>query len=212
MVNAEQQRQMDNPLHICTCMQAMNLSLQIMERVGSLKRRTLDPIAERIYFYASWAHELNGSLSTIRSALLAAHRTACLHHNTTCQATLLNLLLRNYQVHCALLGRLRPRGFRSARFPSKCIRSLLSMAYVFGSITSSMTKRRSCSPRQRFLSKQAPHSSHATCTTLAVSKRCSLNTRRRTVAFCKPSAKRLPAKASASVSLFTSSARSCSFF
>ena len=33
----------------------------------------------------------------IRSPLLAAHRTACLHHNAPCQATLLNLLLRNYQ-------------------------------------------------------------------------------------------------------------------
>ena len=29
--------------------------------------------------------------------MLAAHRTACLHHNSTCQATLLNLLLRNYE-------------------------------------------------------------------------------------------------------------------
>ena len=38
-----------------------------------------------------------GQLQTIRSPLLAAYRTACLHHNTTCQATLLNLLLRNYQ-------------------------------------------------------------------------------------------------------------------
>jgi len=32
----------------------------------------------------------------MRSKLLAAHRTACLHHNTACQATTLNLLLRNY--------------------------------------------------------------------------------------------------------------------
>lgn len=77
--------------------EAMPLSLQLMDRVAALKRRTLDPIAERIYFYASWAHEINGNLAAIRSPLLAAHRTACLHHNTVCQATLLNLLLRNYQ-------------------------------------------------------------------------------------------------------------------
>jgi len=76
---------------------AVPFSLQLMERVGALKRRTLDPIAERVYFYASWAHEVNGTLVAIRSPLLAAHRTACLHHNSTCQATLLNLLLRNYQ-------------------------------------------------------------------------------------------------------------------
>lgn len=37
--------------------QAVPFSLQLMERVTALKRRTLDPIAERIYFYASWAHE-----------------------------------------------------------------------------------------------------------------------------------------------------------
>ena len=77
---------------------AVPFSLQLMDRVGALKRRTLDPIAERVYFYASWAHEVNGTLVAIRSPLLAAHRTACLHHNSTCQATLLNLLLRNYQV------------------------------------------------------------------------------------------------------------------
>lgn len=78
--------------------QAVPLGLQLMERVGALKRRTLDPIAEKVYFYASWAHEVNGTLVAIRSPLLAAHRTAGLHHNATCQATLLNLLLRNYQV------------------------------------------------------------------------------------------------------------------
>jgi len=77
--------------------QAVPLGLQLMERVGALKRRTLDPIAEKVYFYASWAHEVNGTLVAIRSPLLAAHRTAGLHHNATCQATLLNLLLRNYQ-------------------------------------------------------------------------------------------------------------------
>jgi 26S proteasome regulatory subunit N3 len=74
----------------------MPWSLMLMERVGALKRRTLDPIAERVYFYATWSHELNGQLAAIRSPLLAAYRTACLHHNTVCQATLLNALLRNY--------------------------------------------------------------------------------------------------------------------
>lgn len=75
---------------------AMPWALQLMERVAALKRRTLDPIAEKVYFYASWAFECGGQLASLRSPLLAAHRTAMLHHNATCQATLLNMLLRNY--------------------------------------------------------------------------------------------------------------------
>jgi len=71
-------------------------SRTLMERVTGLKRRTLDPLAERVYFYASWSFECANSLAAVRSALLAAHRAACLHHNAVCQATLLNLLLRNY--------------------------------------------------------------------------------------------------------------------
>ena len=76
--------------------EAMPWALQLMDRVAALKRRTLDPIAERVYFYAAWAFEVGGQLAALRSPLLAAHRTACLHHNTVCQATLLNALLRNY--------------------------------------------------------------------------------------------------------------------
>jgi len=75
---------------------AMPWALQMMERLTALKRRTLDSIGEKVYFYASWAFENCGELAALRSPLLAAHRTALLHHNTTCQATLLNCLLRNY--------------------------------------------------------------------------------------------------------------------
>jgi len=76
---------------------AVTCSLTILDRLSSWNRRTLDVFAERVYFYASWAHELAGMLDRLRSLLLAAQRTACLHHNVPCQATLLNLLLRNYQ-------------------------------------------------------------------------------------------------------------------
>ena len=60
---------------------------------GGAKGRTLDPIAERVYFMPL----LRNGRPVRRHplALLAAHRTACLHHNTVCQATLLNALLRN---------------------------------------------------------------------------------------------------------------------
>jgi len=76
--------------------EALQCSSAVVERLSSWNRRTLDPVAERIYFYASWAYECAGKLQDFRSGLLAAHRTACLHHNTACQATTLNLLLRNY--------------------------------------------------------------------------------------------------------------------
>ena len=76
---------------------AVTASTALLARLGAWNRRSLDLVAERVYFYASWAHERVGKLDTLRSTLLGAQRTACLHHNTPCQATLLNLLLRNYQ-------------------------------------------------------------------------------------------------------------------
>ena len=46
---------------------AMPWSLLLMERVAALKRRTLDPLSEKVYFYASWAFESCGQLAAIRS-------------------------------------------------------------------------------------------------------------------------------------------------
>lgn len=77
--------------------QSLPCSLVLIERLGSWNRRTLDLIAERVYFFTSWAHERAGKLSSLRATLLGAQRTASLHHNNACQATLLNLLLRSYQ-------------------------------------------------------------------------------------------------------------------
>jgi len=77
--------------------QAVSCSLSLLDRIGCFNRRTLDLFAEKVYFYASWAHERAGRLERLRSTLLAALRSAALHHNAPCQATLLNLLLRNYQ-------------------------------------------------------------------------------------------------------------------
>lgn len=77
--------------------EAASCSLSLLERIACWNRRTLDMFAERAYFFASWSHECAGRLQAIRSPLLAAYRTAALHHNVPCQATILNLLLRNYQ-------------------------------------------------------------------------------------------------------------------
>lgn len=76
--------------------QATTFAAALLARLGAWNRRTLDPIAEKVYFYVSWAHERAGCLDRVRSMFLAAQRTACLHHNLPCQAALLNLLLRNY--------------------------------------------------------------------------------------------------------------------
>jgi len=50
----------------------------------------------QIYFFYSRSYELSGALKDIRPTLLDAYRTSFLRHETELQATLLNLILRNY--------------------------------------------------------------------------------------------------------------------
>ncbi|KAK9846518.1 hypothetical protein WJX81_005784 [Elliptochloris bilobata] len=76
--------------------EAKEVATAALKRLGEYNRRTLDGLAARIYFYFSWTHECTGTLSEIRSLLLALHRTAVLRHDEYGQETLLNLLLRNY--------------------------------------------------------------------------------------------------------------------
>jgi len=64
-------------------------------RLRSLRgRRTLEPLGAKVYFYLAQSHEKLGRFEAIRPMLLAAHRTACLHHNEFAQAVLLNALVR----------------------------------------------------------------------------------------------------------------------
>ncbi|KAI9483090.1 MAG: proteasome regulatory subunit C-terminal-domain-containing protein [Benjaminiella poitrasii] len=77
----------------------LELSNKTVERVNTLNRRTMDQIAARVYFYHARFHELTNKLAEIRPVQLAAHRTATLRHDVESQATLLNLLLRNYFFH-----------------------------------------------------------------------------------------------------------------
>ncbi|ORX90678.1 hypothetical protein K493DRAFT_57278 [Basidiobolus meristosporus CBS 931.73] len=74
----------------------IELANYLLDAVHSYNRRSLDQIAARIYFYYSRAYELTDRLAEIRPKLLAAQRTATLRRDDDCQATLLNLLLRNY--------------------------------------------------------------------------------------------------------------------
>jgi len=75
---------------------ALEVASSLVLWLKALNRRTLDVFASRAYFYLSLAYERCGRLSEIRPELLAAYRTACLRHDQMGQATLLNLLLRNY--------------------------------------------------------------------------------------------------------------------
>ncbi|KAI0566765.1 Proteasome component PCI [Gracilaria domingensis] len=75
---------------------AVLMSVALVDSLAEFNRRTMDEINSRAYFYYARAVELTGPIAPIRSKLLAAYRTATLHHDAPSQAVLLNLLLRNY--------------------------------------------------------------------------------------------------------------------
>ena len=79
-------------------------STELVERLRSLNRRTLDALAARVYFYYAIFYEQISPLPpspvaatvSIRPNLLAALRTAVLRKDQDTQATVTTLLLRNY--------------------------------------------------------------------------------------------------------------------
>ncbi|CDH49942.1 proteasome regulatory particle subunit [Lichtheimia corymbifera JMRC:FSU:9682] len=77
----------------------MELAGTSVEKLVKLNRRTMDQLAARIYFYHARFYELTDRLAEIRPMQLASLRTATLRRDDETQATLLNLLLRNYFVH-----------------------------------------------------------------------------------------------------------------
>lgn len=76
--------------------QAVKCSDQLMQKVHSQNRRTLDLLASKCYFYHSRCYELTGQMSSIRSFLHSRLRTATLRSDFEGQAVLMNCLLRNY--------------------------------------------------------------------------------------------------------------------
>ncbi|KAH8548699.1 proteasome regulatory subunit C-terminal-domain-containing protein [Umbelopsis sp. PMI_123] len=72
------------------------LAKTTVEQVEKFNRRTMDQLTAKVYFYYVRFHELTDKLAEIRPVLLAAQRTATLRRDDDTQATLLNLLLRNY--------------------------------------------------------------------------------------------------------------------
>jgi len=69
------------------------LLTQLCMQLGSLNRRTLDSFAARLYRHFA---RVTGDSALIRNDLLAIYRTSCLRHDAVTQATVLNLVLRNF--------------------------------------------------------------------------------------------------------------------
>jgi len=69
---------------------------ELLQAALAVNLRTADPFISRVWQHYSLLFEKAGKLDQIRGHLLAAHRTACLRHDEIGQATLLNLLLRNF--------------------------------------------------------------------------------------------------------------------
>jgi hypothetical protein len=63
---------------------------------SSVSGRMINVFLARAYQYWARVYELAGKFEEARKVLLAAHRTACLRLNEIGQATLINLILRNY--------------------------------------------------------------------------------------------------------------------
>ncbi|EFA81043.1 26S proteasome regulatory subunit S3 [Heterostelium album PN500] len=71
-------------------------STALVESIQNNNRITLYPLSSKVFFYYSLSYQLVNNIEQIRPFLLNALRTATLRHNEEGQATLLNLLLRNY--------------------------------------------------------------------------------------------------------------------
>ncbi|GLB42360.1 putative proteasome regulatory subunit C-terminal [Lyophyllum shimeji] len=79
-----------------TYSKALALANETAEKMQALNRRSMDPIAAKVWFAVERAYELAGELADARPLFLAAQRTASLRHDDESQASLINRLLRNY--------------------------------------------------------------------------------------------------------------------
>ncbi|KAI6144402.1 PCI domain-containing protein [Pisolithus tinctorius] len=75
---------------------SIQLSNETVDKMQALNRRSVDPIAAKIWFAVERSYELGGELADARPLFLAAQRTAALRHDDDTQASLINRLLRSY--------------------------------------------------------------------------------------------------------------------
>ncbi|KAJ2315132.1 26S proteasome non-ATPase regulatory subunit [Coemansia sp. RSA 2704] len=101
--------------------------------VSSAQRRTVDPIASRVFFYYSRFFEIADRLSDARPALLSALQAATLAGMKETKAMLLTLLLRNY-LHYKLYDQAERLTAKSS-FPADAPNNLLARyLYYMGHI------------------------------------------------------------------------------
>lgn len=69
---------------------------KIVKTISECNKRHLDQVGAIVYFYYAHINEKLGTFKDIRGQLFDFYRNSCLKHDEIGQATLLNLLLRNY--------------------------------------------------------------------------------------------------------------------
>ncbi|TBU25626.1 diphenol oxidase-A2 [Dichomitus squalens] len=75
---------------------ATKLAHETVEKIQALNRRSMDPIAAKVWYAVERAYELGGELADARPLFLAAQRTAALRHDDETEASLINRILRSY--------------------------------------------------------------------------------------------------------------------
>ncbi|KZT25725.1 PCI-domain-containing protein [Neolentinus lepideus HHB14362 ss-1] len=75
---------------------AMELAQNTVSKMQALNRRSMDPIAAKVWYAVERTYELAGELADARPIFLAAQRTSALRHDDETQASLINRLLRSY--------------------------------------------------------------------------------------------------------------------
>jgi len=76
--------------------EAVTCATQLMVKLESQNRRSMDLISSKCYFYYVRSHEMVDRLAETRTLLHSRLRTASLRNDAECQAVLINCLLRNY--------------------------------------------------------------------------------------------------------------------
>ncbi|EIW78381.1 diphenol oxidase-A2 [Coniophora puteana RWD-64-598 SS2] len=79
-----------------TYRKSIELANDTVEKIQVLNRRSMDPIAAKVWFALERSYELGGELADARPLFLAAQRTAALRNDDDTLASLINRLLRNY--------------------------------------------------------------------------------------------------------------------
>nr|ODN97792.1 26S proteasome regulatory subunit N3 [Cryptococcus depauperatus CBS 7855] len=76
--------------------EAADFAMETADLIASWNRRTMDPLAGKVWFYIGRAYELQERLLELQPKLLSVRQTASLRKDEVLEVTVLNLLLRSY--------------------------------------------------------------------------------------------------------------------